>query len=171
MGRTRQHHYRLTTRWTGNLGRGTADYRAYGRDHEYTGTGKYATLLGSSDPAFRGDPARYNPEELLVGALSSCHLLTVLHLCANAGIVVTEYTDDAEGEMAEGEGTGHVTRVTLRPRMVITDASRIADAARLHEEAHHGCFIAQSVNFPVDCVPEITAAPLADAAATTAPTP
>ncbi|HUI77402.1 MAG TPA: OsmC family protein [Bryobacteraceae bacterium] len=161
MGQTRQHHYRLTMRWTGNLGRGTADYRAYGRDHEYSAEGKSATIVGSSDPAFRGDPSRYNPEELLVAALSSCHMLVVLHLCANAKIVVTEYTDDAEGEMAEGDGTGHFTRVTLRPRMVITDASRIADAQKLHERAHHGCFIAQSVNFPVDCVPEIVAASMA----------
>ncbi len=153
-------------RWTGNQGRGTADYRAYRRDHEYSGTGKSATILGSSDPAFRGDPARYNPEELLVGALSSCHLLTVLHLCADAGIVVTGYTDDAEGEMDEGDGTGRFTRVTLRPRMVITDASRAADAAALHQQAHHGCFIAQSVNFPVECVPSIIAEPGPQEAAT-----
>jgi organic hydroperoxide reductase OsmC/OhrA len=159
MGRTRQHHYQVTMRWTGNLGRGTADYRAYSRDHEYSAAGKSSPILGSSDPAFRGDPSRYNPEELLVEALSSCHLLTLLHLCATAGIVVTEYTDDAEGEMEEGDGTGHFTRVTLRPRMVITDASRIAEAAALHEQAHHGCFIAQSVNFPVECVPQITAEP------------
>jgi len=158
MGRTRQHHYQTTLRWTGNLGRGTADYRAYGRDHEYSGVNKSIAIPGSADPAFRGDPSRYNPEELLVAALSSCHMLTVLHLCADAGIVVTEYADDAEGEMAEGDGSGHFTRVTLHPRMVITDPSRIADAANLHQQAHHGCFIAQSVNFPVDCVPEITAA-------------
>ena len=157
MAQARQHHYRVTMRWTGNLGRGTADYRAYTRDHEYSAGGKSATIPGSSDPAFRGDSSRYNPEELLVAALSSCHMLTLLHLCANAKIVVTEYTDDAEGEMAEGEGTGHFLRVTLRPRMVITDPSRIADAAALHAQAHHGCFIAQSVNFPVDCVPEVTA--------------
>ena len=92
-----------------------------------------------------------------MGALASCHMLAYLHLCADAGIVVTEYADDAEGEMVEGDGTGHFTRVTLHPRTTIGDASRIAEATALHERAHHACFIAQSVNFRVDCAPRVTA--------------
>src|SRR5450759_1627512 len=84
MPRERTHEYRITSHWTGNLGSGTSAYAAYSRAHECTGAGKSAAILGSSDPAFRGDPARYNPEELLVGARSSCHMLWVLHLCADA---------------------------------------------------------------------------------------
>ena len=86
----RQHHYRITTRWTGNLGSGTSAYTAYSRNHELSLEGKSAAIAGSSDPAFRGDASRYNPEELLLGALSACHMLWVLHLCADAGIAITE---------------------------------------------------------------------------------
>jgi organic hydroperoxide reductase OsmC/OhrA len=147
---TREHHYRITTTWTGNLGTGTSDYRAYSRNHEIKILGKSAPLPGSSDPAFRGDPARYTPEELLVASLSACHMLWFLHLCADAGIVVTEYEDVASGAMSEHpDGSGEFTMVILRPRAVITDSARIADAMALHPRAHEWCFIARSVNFPV----------------------
>src|ERR1019366_4579102 len=131
---TREHHYSITTTWTGNLGTGTSDYRAYSRDHEITIAGKSAPLPGSSDAAFRGEPARYTPEELLVASLSACHMLWFLHLCADAGIAVTEYKDGASGAMAEhvvtdpDAGSGEFTRVTLRPRVMIVDPARIADA-------------------------------------------
>jgi len=158
MAGARRHRYRITNRWTGNLGQGTADYRAYSRNHELSGMEKTAAIPGSSDPLYRGDRTRYNPEELLLGALSACHMLWVLHLCADAGIVIIEYEDDAEGEMIElADGSGHFTRATLRPRMTITDPERIADAAALHERAHYFCAMAQSVNFAVECVPEIQA--------------
>src|SRR5690242_17402343 len=125
MSSERKHLYQMTTRWTGNLGTGTSAYKAYSRDHEISGAGKGAAIAGSSDPMFRGDRARYNPEELLVSALSACHMLWVLHLCADAGIVITEYTDDAAGEMVEhSDGSGEFTRVVLRPRMRITDPAR-----------------------------------------------
>src|ERR1700750_1746367 len=94
------HRYTTQLRWTGNLGPGTASYRGYTRDHELSAPGK-PTLPGSSDPAFRGDASRYNPEELLVASLSSCHMLWYLHLCSEAGVVVTDYTDSATGTMAE----------------------------------------------------------------------
>jgi organic hydroperoxide reductase OsmC/OhrA len=152
----RDHRYRISTRWTGNLGSGTSAYRAYSRSHEITAAGKGAPIPGSSDPAFRGDPARYNPEELLMGALSACHMLWVLHLCADAGIVVTEYVDDAEGEMVEhADGSGEFTRVVLRPKMKITEAGRVADIAAIHHRAHELCAMARSVNFEVACEPEI----------------
>ena len=126
----RSHHYRITNRWTGNLGEGTTTYRAYSRNHEISGAGKCVPIPASSDPLFRGDSARYNPEELLLGALSACHMLWVLHLCADAGIVVTDYSDDAEGEMTElKDGSGHFTKAVLHPRMTIRDADRMADAA------------------------------------------
>lgn len=155
----REHQYRITTTWTGNLGSGTSDYHAYSRNHEIKILGKSAPLLASSDTAFRGDPARYTPEDLLVAALSSCHMLSYLHLCADAGIVVTEYEDAANGFMAEHpDGSGEFTRVLLRPRVVITDSSRISDAKALHHRAHELCFIARSVNFAVECEPVVVGA-------------
>ena len=159
MAGTRQHHYQITNRWTGNLGQGTASYRGYSRNYDLSAEGKSAPIAGSSDPQFRGDRTRYNPEELLLGALSACHMLWVLHLCADAGIVVAEYLDEAEGEMIENpDGSGHFTTATLHPRMRITDPARAADAVAIHERAHHFCAMAQSVNFPVECQPEIEGA-------------
>jgi organic hydroperoxide reductase OsmC/OhrA len=155
----RTHHYRVTNRWTGNLGTGTSSYTAYSRAHEISGEGKSAAIPGSSDPAFRGDRTRFNPEELLVGALSTCHMLWALHYCADGGIVVTEYSDDPHGEMIERpDGSGEFTRVTLRPRMTITDPARIGDAIAIHQRVHHVCALARSVNFEVVCEPVVTAA-------------
>jgi organic hydroperoxide reductase OsmC/OhrA len=153
----RKHRYTITNRWTGNLGSGTSAYTAYNRDHELSAAGKSAPVAGSSDPVFRGDPARYNPEELLVGALSACHMLVMLHLCADAGVVVADYVDQAEGELDEHGDSGEFIRVVLRPRMTITDASRIEDTIALHHRAHELCFIARSVNFPVDHEPVVVA--------------
>jgi organic hydroperoxide reductase OsmC/OhrA len=157
----REHQYRVTTTWTGNLGMGTSDYRAYSRNHEIAIPGKSVPLPGSADSAFRGDPTRYTPEELLVASLSACHMLWFLHLCADAGIVVTEYEDAASGTLAEhvvtdpDAGSGEFTRVTLRPRVMIVDPARIADATALHQRAHHLCYIARSVNFPVEYQPVV----------------
>lgn len=154
----RTHTYRTRLQWTGNRGEGTTNYRSYSRDHDITGTGKAAPILGSSDPVFRGDGARYSPEELLVASLSSCHMLWLLHLCAEDGIVVTAYTDEASGTMAEHpDGCGQFTSVTLRPRVTITDSARIAEATALHARAAQLCFIARSVNFPVSHEPEVVA--------------
>jgi organic hydroperoxide reductase OsmC/OhrA len=123
-----------------------------------SGAGKGAVIAGSSDPVFRGDRTRYNPEELLVGALSACHMLWVLHLCADAGIVITAYHDQAVGEMVEHEdGSGEFTRAVLRPRMVIADAARAAEIPGIHEQAHRVCALARSVNFQVDVEPSVTA--------------
>jgi len=153
----RIHRYTVTNRWTGNLGSGTSAYTAYSRNHELSGGGKSAVIPGSSDAAFRGDPSRYNPEELLVGALSTCHMLVMLHLCADAGIVVSDYSDEAEGEMREHDDRGEFTRVVLRPRMRITDAARVEETMQFHHRAHELCFIARSVNFPVEHEPVVSA--------------
>ncbi|HVJ55496.1 MAG TPA: OsmC family protein [Aliidongia sp.] len=151
----KQHHYRATIVWTGNTGTGTASYRGYERAHEIRGEGKPA-IPGSSDPAFRGDPARWNPEELLVASLSACHKLWYLHLASESGINVTGYVDRAEGEMEEtADGGGRFTRVTLRPEVTIAAGGDAARAAALHHEAHAKCFIASSVNFPVEAEPVI----------------
>lgn len=108
-------------------------------------------IAGSSDPAFRGDPSRYNPEELLVASLSACHMLWFLHLCSDAGIAVTSYIDEALGEMREqAGGAGEFTKVILRPRVKISEPARAADIPALHDKAHELCFISRSVNFPVE---------------------
>lgn len=151
----RQHLYAVRLRWTGNLGTGTSAYKAYSRDHELT-TGTKPAIPATSDPAFRGDPARWNPEEMLVGALSSCHQLWYLHLCSVAGIVVTAYGDDAEGVMEEeADGAGQFTTVVLRPRVTLAPGSDAAKALALHYDAAQKCFIARSVNFPVRHEPAV----------------
>src|ERR1035438_3014960 len=138
-------------RCASNLGSGRSAYAAYSRAHECMGEGKCAPIPGSSDPAFRGDAARYSPEELQVGALANCHMLWVLHLCADAGIVVTDYADEARGEMVEhADGSGEMTRVVLRPRLRIADIGRAPEVAAIHDRAHAVCCLARSVRFPVE---------------------
>lgn len=147
----KEHSYAVQVNWTGNLGQGTSSYRGYSRNHEIVAAGK-PVLAGSSDANFRGDPARYNPEELLVSSLSACHLLWYLHLCADAGIVVLEYSDQASGTMVETpDGGGYFSQVVLNPMVLIGVDGDVALAEQLHERAHHLCFIANSVNFPVHC--------------------
>lgn len=155
MSHEKQHQYTTRTEWTGNLGEGTTNYRAYSRDHLISAEGKPA-MPGSSDPAFRGDAARWNPEEMLVASLSSCHMLWYLHLCAQAKITVLAYHDDAQGTMVEGaDGGGHFSQVTLRPVATLAAGSDEVAAKALHEQAHHLCFIANSVNFPVAIEPTV----------------
>ena len=145
-----QHEFHLSMQWTGNLGQGTSGYRVYSRNHDVTAPGKATSIACSAAPAFRGDAARYNPEELLIAALSNCHMLSMLHLCADAGISVTGYTDEPTGTMRlNAGGSGEFVSVTLRPRMTVADPSQAAQAEALHERAHQLCFIARSVNFPV----------------------
>jgi organic hydroperoxide reductase OsmC/OhrA len=149
-----EHRYRVDVEWTGNRGSGTDGYRNYGRDHVIRIDGK-PSIEGSSDSAFRGDATRHNPEDMLVAALSTCHMLSYLHMATVAGVVVTAYTDAAEGTMAtEGDG-GRFVDVVLRPVVTISAASDPGKAAAAHEPAHHACFIANSVNFPVRCEPRI----------------
>lgn len=144
-----QHTYSIALQWTGNKGKGTSGYREYERSHTISVANK-PDILSSSDPSFRGDKTRYNPEELLVAALSSCHMLWYLHLCSEAGITVTAYSDHATGIMEEtSEGGGHFTGVTLHPVVTIAEFSMAARATELHKQANDLCFIANSVNFKV----------------------
>src|ERR1700689_5939987 len=137
----RRHQYEVTVTWTGNSGTGTSGYRNYERAHEISALGK-STIAGSSDPTFRGDRARWNPEELLVASLSACHKLWYLHLCSEAGIAVVSYIDNAEGVMEETtDGSGHFERVLLRPQVKVMPGSDIAKARALHHTAHAKCFI------------------------------
>ncbi len=153
----REHLYRVALTWTGNRGGGTTTYRSYGRDHEVSAPGKI-TLPGSADPAFRGDADRWNPEELLVAALSQCHLLSYLHVCADAGVVVTAYTDQATGTMRQTLTGGRFSEVTLHPVVTVAAAQMAVMANALHETAHAACFIAASVNFTVTHEPTIEVA-------------
>lgn len=154
----RAHRYAVTVAWTGNQGEGTSGYHSYARDHEVTADSR-PPLIGSSDRAFRGNAQRWDPERLLVAALSQCHLLSYLHVCAEAGVVVVDYVDQAEGEMQQTpDGGGHFTEVTLRPRVTVSEESMTAAARELHGRAHELCFIANSVNFPVLHEPRITVA-------------
>lgn len=152
-----EHNYSTTVVWTGNSGEGTRNYRAFSRDHEIT-CGNKPPIAGSADPAFLGDASRYNPEELLLSSLSACHMLWYLHLCADAGITVSNYVDDAEGRMIETKnGSGHFDKVTLKPIVNIAAGDDRELAKSLHDKAHSFCFIANSVNFEVGCEPEIRA--------------
>jgi organic hydroperoxide reductase OsmC/OhrA len=151
----KRHQYLVQVEWTGDRGTGTSAYGAYARDHVLLTVGK-PPILASSDVAFRGDPARYNPEELLVAALASCHMLWYLHLCAEAGITVVGYSDGASGTMEEtANGGGRFTGVELRPVVAVDGNADHALALRLHERAHQLCYISASVNFPVTCQPAI----------------
>ena len=152
----RQHTYKVNLTWTGNTGSGTSSYKTYERSYNIEVAGKPA-IAGSSDPAFRGDRSRWNPEELLVASLSACHKLWYLHLCATAGIIVLAYSDQAEGVMEEtADGSGRFVSVTLHPQVTIAKGGDVAKARALHEPAHEKCFIANSVNFPVRCEPAIS---------------
>jgi organic hydroperoxide reductase OsmC/OhrA len=151
----KEHLYHVTVKWTGNIGTGTAGYQAYERAHEIKVSGK-PVVLGTSDLAFRGQPGRYNPEELFVASLSACHQLWYLHLCANAGVMVVAYEDTAEGVMEENaDGSGQFVRVTLHPRVTLTSRGDVDQALDLHRSAHEHCFLASSVNFPVNCKAQI----------------
>lgn len=144
-----QHHYQATIKWTGNKGTGTDNYRNYERSHEIEITNK-TTILGSSDPAFRGDSSKHNPEDLLVSSLSACHMLWYLHLCSEAKVIVTDYVDNATGLMVEtSNGGGQFTEVNLNPIVTVSEESMIDKANELHKKANELCFIANSVNFPV----------------------
>lgn len=146
---SKEHRYAVAVEWTGNTGTGTATYSGYSRDHLLT-TPEKPAIPGSADPQFRGDAGRWNPEELLVGALAACHQLWYLHLCAEAGIRVLAYRDTASGVMRENaDGSGQFAQVTLRPEVTIREGDNVARARALHEEAGRLCFIARSVAFRI----------------------
>jgi len=144
-----QHHYQITVRWTGNKGFGTSCYNAYERSHIIKNEHK-TEIQGSSDPAFRGDKSKYNPEELLIASLSTCHMLSYLHVCSEAGINVIDYTDHATGLMkVTPDGGGYFEEVMLHPVVTVSENSMTNKANELHQRAHELCFIANSVNFKV----------------------
>ena len=148
-----RHHFAVGVQWTGNRGAGTATYRSYGRDHRIHADGKRHEIEGSSDRVFRGDADRWNPEEMVIAALSQCHMLSYLHVAATNGVVVVDYRDDATGTLRLGPGDGgRLVEATLRPVVTLAAHHDEADARRaeaLHHRASELCFIANSVNFEV----------------------
>lgn len=151
----KQHTYTCRVIWEGNLGTGTSSYQAYSRNHTVKAANK-PSIAVSSDTAFRGDPERYNPEELFLSAIASCHMLWYLHLCAVRGIVVMEYGDEPEGILEEREdGTGDFSSVILHPKVLISETSDPELAHELHEEANRYCFIANSLKLRVEHRPSI----------------
>lgn len=149
----KEHNYKLTIKWTGNKGEGTNNYKTYSRSHSILIDNK-KEILASSDPAFRGDDSKHNPEELLVAAISSCHMLWYLHFCAVNGVIVVDYVDNAEGILTETRnGSGSFSEVILNPVVTVTEESMIEKANSLHKKANEYCFIAKSVNFPVKHIP------------------
>ncbi len=154
----KNHQYQTQIEWTGNLGKGTQNYTSYSRDHTIYIQGKYEKINASSDPLFRGDASRYNPEDLFLSSIATCHMLWYLHLCSAHKIIVTEYTDKATGIMVEAtDGSGRFTTVTLHPKVTIDDPQRIAEADALHKAAHKMCFIANSCNFEIGHKPKTIA--------------
>ena len=147
------HRYTLDLIWQGDH---TRTYESYTREHRVRINGK-PELIGTADPLFRGDPALHNPEDLLLAALSQCHLLTYLALCARARINVVAYRDKAEGSLLlTKDGGGHFTEVVLHPEVVVAEAHMVTKAQQFHGEVHKYCFIARSVNFPVRCFAEVS---------------
>jgi organic hydroperoxide reductase OsmC/OhrA len=151
----KQHYYALVLHWTGNTGQGTSSYRSYERNYTISINGK-PDVECSSDPSFSGDVTKYNPEDLLVASLAGCHMLWYLHLCAEAGVVVTSYQDHATGTMVEtADGGGFFSGVTLSPQVTVASGSMVSTAVEMHEKANQLCFIANSVKFPVYHKPTI----------------
>lgn len=153
----KQHHYTVTVKWTGNRGTGTNHYMQYDRSNTLSVAGK-DDMHCSSDVAFRGDKTKYNPEDFLVASASQCHMLWYLHLCADAGVVVMEYTDNPTATMVEAsaEGRGRFIEMTLNPQVVVTEESMVSRANELHDKAREMCFVANSCNFPITHKPECT---------------
>lgn len=151
-----EHNYKLTAEWTGNKGDGTKNVRTYDRSHTISIPGKPNLFLTTDNTAV-GDKSKLNPEDLLVSALSSCHMLSYLYLCSLEGVVITSYLDNATGIMIENEsGGGKFKEVTLNPIVSVTEESMVEKAIALHHKAHEICYIANSVNFEVKCNPTCT---------------
>ena len=152
---TKQHNYTIKLEWTGNKGSGTFDFRSYSRRHVISHDGKSADILGSSDPSFRGDEARYNPEELFLSSLSACHMLWYLHLCSVNDVIVLQYIDHPKGIMKENaDGSGRFEEVVLHPEVVVSQEVMVPKANELHQEANKMCFIANSCNFEIKHKPK-----------------
>lgn len=157
--------FHVTVSWTGNLGTGTSGVRDFSRDHDisFPDVPTLAPLLGSAAPQFRGDPERYNPEQLLIASAAQCHMMTYFWLAARAGLRVVEYRDEATGTLTvHPDGSGEISRIVLKPEIVISPEGEAgADtelALELHSEVAQYCFIARSLNFAIEHEPTVKVA-------------
>lgn len=149
----KEHNYYLTIKWTGNRGEGTSSYKVYDRNYSILAENK-VEILDSADAPFLGDITKHNPEDLFLASLSSCHMLWYFHLCADAGIIVVDYIDNATGILVQNSnGSGQFSEVTLNPIVIVTEDFMIEKAIEIHEKAHEFCFIANSVNFKIHINP------------------
>jgi organic hydroperoxide reductase OsmC/OhrA len=150
----KQHHYQIKVTWTGNKGTGTNHYTKYERSHTIEVKNKIP-IFSSSDTPFLGDASKHNPEDMLLASLSSCHMLWYLHLCADAGVIVTSYVDNPTGILTQNDdGGGKFSEVTLNPIVKVQQKDMIDKANELHVNANQKCFIANSVNFRVKHIPQ-----------------
>ena len=150
-----QHNYKLAVKWTGNQGSGTSNYNEFERSYAIQIENK-VVIHGSSDPEFRGDRTKHNPEELLLAATSSCHMLWYLHFCSENKIIVVDYIDNATAILQETEnGNGKFSSITLNPIVTVTEKAMIEQATELHKKANEFCFVANSLNFKVEHQPVI----------------
>lgn len=146
------HRYRATCSWSGST---AAGYHAYDRTHVAAAEPAEARLTLASDPAFLGDPAHLNPEQLVVLAASSCQLLSFLAVASRARLDVREYDDDATATMPEADKPVRLAEIVLRPRIVLAAGPSEQRVRHLVEVAHRECFIANSLSTPVRVEPEI----------------
>jgi organic hydroperoxide reductase OsmC/OhrA len=156
MSVTSTHEFKTQTEWTGNTGEGTTTYEGYNREYTISSEGK-ENILGSSAAGFRGDVSKFNPEDLFIASLSSCHMLWYLHLCADNGIKVISYIDSTEATLGVFlNGKGFFQHITLKPQVVVEDPAHIQKAIALHQKANKMCFLANSLRLPLKHVPTVT---------------
>jgi len=146
---TLKHIFKAALNWTSNQKQEEKTSRKYAKSHKITIEGK-PVLDVSAAKAFKGDPELYNPEDLLLSSLVSCHMMSYLYVCSQNGIEVLEYSDNAEATLeVSQDGSGRFTEVRLNPKVKIANADKIQEALELHTKANQLCFIANSCNFPV----------------------
>jgi len=151
----KEHHYHTQIIWTGNKGTGTSGYTEYERSHTIQTENK-VLIEASSDAPFRGDVSKYNPEDLFLSSIASCHMLWYLHLCADNGIIVKSYVDKPHGIMQTfANGSGKFSEITLHPLVEVAEVSMIETAISLHHSAHEMCFLSNSVNFEIFIEPQV----------------
>ncbi len=148
-----EHRYTTSVGWTGDRGEGTASYRGYDRCWDIAIPGK-PVIHCSNDPLLGGDAGKMNPEDLLLSALSACHMLWYLHYASDAGIVVAGYEDSPVGLGLVGKGgAGRFTAAILRPLITVRPGTDLDAATAIHHRIHEVCFVARSVNFPISHEP------------------
>ena len=146
---TFKHLFKASINWTSSQNQQQSEKKFYSKSHKIKLEGK-PILIVSAAKAFKGNPELYNPEDLLLSSLVSCHMMSYLYVCSQNGIEVLEYSDNAEATLeVSPDGSGRFVEVTLNPKITISNSNQIQQALDLHQKANQLCFIANSCNFPV----------------------